>query len=70
MENRARHPRGSSPHQGAEQGLHATVERHRSKRQFRERRGNDGMELVFLHSTPPEHTDDEGRWQDDGGEGG
>ncbi|MBI3365882.1 MAG: hypothetical protein HY033_13365 [Ignavibacteriae bacterium] len=35
-----------------------------------EQRGNQKMEFIAQESGSPQQSDDEGRWQDDGGEGG
>ncbi len=76
---RRKHLRGSSPHQEMKQGLDNWVRGLRSIKQapedslttqLVEQRGNQRMELTAQESGSRWQSDDEGLWQDDGGESG
>lgn len=71
--------RRSSPHQEIELGFANWVRGLRSIEQAREgllrtrlveQPGNQRIELIAPPSCPQRQSDDEGRWQDDGGESG
>lgn len=77
-----KHPRGSSPHAELEQGLDncppdRTVARTRVRglRSIEEnpkdsQRGGREKEFTVQKDDPGSQSDDNGRWQDDGGESG
>jgi hypothetical protein len=78
--NQRKHSRGSSPSQVTKQGFDTWVRRLRSIQQVPENSttpihelemtGNQSTELVTLAFSSQQQSYDEGRWQDDGGEGG